>query len=87
MNTSASRRPELKTRRSCVPTTALASSVEFDDMMMRVTFTDGRVLSVPIIWFPTLQHATPDQRLRYEIGGGESACTGRIWTRISRSPD
>jgi hypothetical protein len=70
MSTSASRRPELKIRRSYVPTTALASSVEFDDMMMRVAFTDGRILHVPIIWFPTLQHATPDQRSRYEIGGG-----------------
>ena len=70
MSTSASRRPELKTRRSYVPTTALANSVEFDEMMMRVAFTDGRILSVPIIWFPTLHHATPDQRSRYEIGGG-----------------
>jgi hypothetical protein len=30
----------------------------------------GRVLSVPIIWFPRLQEATPQQREHYEIGGG-----------------
>jgi hypothetical protein len=53
-----------------VPVTALAKGVEFDDEMMRVTFTDGRVLSVPLVWFPVLRSATPQQRTRYEIGGG-----------------
>jgi len=53
-----------------VPVTALAKAVEFDAVMMRVTFTDGRVLSVPLVWFPVLREATPAQRARYEIGGG-----------------
>ena len=53
-----------------VPTTALAKSVDFVDEMMRVTFTDGRILSVPLVWFPLLRQATADQRARYEIGGG-----------------
>jgi hypothetical protein len=57
-------------RRAYVPTTALAKSAEFDDEAMRVVFTDGRVLSVPLQWFPTLRHASPEQRCRYEIGGG-----------------
>ena len=70
MSISASRRPESKAGRSYVPTTALAKSVEFDEMMMRVTFTDGRILNVPIIWFPILRNATPEQRAHYEIGGG-----------------
>jgi len=48
----------------------LAKEVEFDDAMMRVTFTDGRVLSVPLAWLPVLRKATPAQRARYEIGGG-----------------
>jgi hypothetical protein len=63
-----SKKPKLP--RSYVPTTALAKAVEFDGDMMRVTFTDGRVLSVPLIWFPVLWQATPAQRTRYEIGGG-----------------
>jgi len=25
---------------------------------------------VPILWFPVLREATPDQRTKYEIGGG-----------------
>ena len=41
-----------KFRRAYVPTTALAKAVEFDDDMMHVSLTDGRIISVPIIWFP-----------------------------------
>jgi hypothetical protein len=59
-----------KMGRSFVPTTALASSVRFAEEMMHVTFTDGRILSVPLAWFPALQSATPKQRAAYQIGGG-----------------
>ena len=64
------RSKKAKPPRSYVPVTALAKTVEFDDTQMRVTFTDGRVLGVPLVWFPVLQNATPAQRARYEIGGG-----------------
>ena len=57
-------------QRSYVPVTALAKSVEFDETMMQVIFTDGRVLGVPLIWFPALCAATPSQRTHYEIGAG-----------------
>jgi hypothetical protein len=53
-----------------VPVSALAKLVEFDDAMMRVSFTDGRVLGVPLVWFPALRTASPEQRAKYEIGGG-----------------
>jgi hypothetical protein len=56
--------------RAYVPKTALAKSVEFDAAMMHVSLTDGRVISVPLAWFPTLQAATPQQRAKYEVGGG-----------------
>jgi hypothetical protein len=39
-------------RRAYVPTAALAKTVEFDDDMMQVFLTGGRMISVPIIWFP-----------------------------------
>ena len=61
---------EAKPARAFVPTTALAKSVNFDDEMMHVTLTDGRRVSAPIIWFPLLAKATPDQRNKYQIGGG-----------------
>jgi Protein of unknown function (DUF2442) len=38
-----------------------ATKVEFDDDSMWVTLTDGRVLGVPLAWFPRLVRATPDQ--------------------------
>ena len=59
-----------KIRRAFVPTTTLAQSVEFDDDMMHVFLTDGRIISMSLIWFPLLYEATPEQRERYETGGG-----------------
>lgn len=53
-----------------MPTTALAKSISFDEEMMHVLLTDGRSISVPIIWFPLLRKATLEQRSKYEIGGG-----------------
>ena len=70
MSTSASRQLKSRPKRSYVPPTALAKSVKFNRSMIQVTFTDGRVLGVPLVWFPTLHAATPAQRMRYEIGGG-----------------
>ena len=67
MSTSTNRE---KRRRVYVPTTALARSVEFDDEMMRVTLTDGRLLGVPLLWIPSLRDATPEQRAQCQIGGG-----------------
>ena len=58
-----------KSARAFVPTT-LAKAVNFDEEMMHVSLTDGRLISVPITWFPLLRAATPEQRMKYEIGGG-----------------
>lgn len=68
MTTSA--KPNLRQMRAYVPTTALAKALTFDDALMHVTFTDGRIVSVPIIWFPLLHAAAPEQRRQYEIGAG-----------------
>ena len=57
-------------RKAFRPTSALAKTVKFKDEMMEVHLTDGRIISVPIIWFPLLHEATPEQREHYEIGGG-----------------
>jgi hypothetical protein len=56
--------------RAFVPKSALAKTVEFDELMMHVTLTDGRVLGIPLAWLPTLRAATPEQRATYEISGG-----------------
>lgn len=50
-----------------VPTSAVAKSVEFDEEMMHVSLTDGRIISVPIVWFSSLRDATETERSNYEI--------------------
>ena len=57
-------------RKAFRPTSALAKLVKFKDEMMEVHLTDGRIISVPIIWFPLLHEAATEQREHYEIGGG-----------------
>jgi len=67
MSTLTKKAPSI--RKAYVPITALAKSVEFDDEMMHVFLIDGRIISVPLIWFPLLYEASPEQRNQYEIGG------------------
>jgi hypothetical protein len=46
---------------------------------LTVLLADGRRISVPLVWFPRLLHATPDQRRNLEIlGEGE----GIHWPEI-----
>lgn len=68
MTTSANNKA--RSQRAYVPTTALAKTVRFDEALMYVDLTDGRILVVPLIWFPILHTATPEQRTQYEIGAG-----------------
>lgn len=42
-------------------------SLRFDEDSMWVELDDGRVLGVPLVWFPRLLHATPAQRENYEL--------------------
>jgi hypothetical protein len=60
----------MKYRKAFRPTTALATTVRFDEHLMYVTLQDGRLIGVPIIWFPLLHEALPEAREKYEIGGG-----------------
>ena len=48
----------------------LAKSVEFTEDEMQVFLMDGRTLSAPLLWFPRLAAATPEQRAQVIIGGG-----------------
>ncbi len=51
------------------PLQARASEVWFDAAMMHVRLLDGREISVPIEWFPTLRGATEAQRKRWQLIG------------------
>jgi hypothetical protein len=49
------------------PTDALIDKVGFDETYMHVTLMDGRILSIPLKWIPTLFHAKPEERGKYQI--------------------
>lgn len=47
--------------------TISAEAVRFDDDQMWVTLSDGRVLGVPLAWFPRLLAASPADRAAVRI--------------------
>jgi hypothetical protein len=47
----------------------LAQSVSLTDDFLIVELTDGRSLSVPLAWYPRLQHGTPEERNRWRLIG------------------
>lgn len=49
------------------PREARIDRVRFDDEYLHVVLTDGRMLSVPLWWVPTLHNASPEEREKYEI--------------------
>jgi signal transduction histidine kinase len=57
--------------------------VNIDEDSLTVDLYDGRSLSVPLAWYPRLDHAT---RLSNGTGVGleiEKGFIGRIWTKTS----
>jgi hypothetical protein len=51
------------------PTAALACNVWFDEDTLRVDLLDGRSVSAPLEWFPTLANATAEQRANWRLIG------------------
>ena len=41
--------------------------VEFSDDSMQVHLTDGRIITIPLAWYPKLSEATKEQLTKYEI--------------------
>lgn len=54
-----------------------ARSLRFDDSSMWVDLSDGRVIAVPLAWFPRLMQATPAQRGRVEY-----SASGLHWPEL-----
>lgn len=50
--------------------------VNFDDEYIHVILTDGRKLSVPLWWIPTLYNAAAEEREKYAINQNRTAI---IW--------
>mgnify|MGYP000541331753 CR=1 FL=1 len=43
--------------------------VRFSENMLTVDLMDGRIISVPLLWYPKLFNATPEQREHWEVCG------------------
>ena len=68
-------------RRSGRGSSVRATSIRFDDDNLWVGLSDGRVLGVPLAWFPRLLRASPEQREGYRMssrGEGMSAASATI---------
>ncbi|HEX7242871.1 MAG TPA: DUF2442 domain-containing protein [Longimicrobiaceae bacterium] len=49
-----------------------ATQVSLTDSALTVELADGRTLTVPLVWYPRLAHATPEERNHWRfIGRGE----------------
>ena len=44
--------------------------VYFTEDTISVDLMDGRTITVPLIWYPRLYHATREQREKWEVCGG-----------------
>ena len=44
--------------------------VTFNEDALTVSLRDGRVISVPLVWYPRLLNAAPKQRSNWKVAGG-----------------
>lgn len=49
---------------------ARAQKIWFQENSMWISLEDGRILAVPLAWFPVLEKATDEQLSCYEFSGG-----------------
>jgi len=56
-----------------------ALDVAVTDENLVVTLNDGRVISVPVTWYPRLEHATPTEKQAWELIG---AGLGIHWAAV-----
>jgi len=49
------------------PKEAYIHSVKFDNKYMHVELTDERVISIPLMWIPTVYNASDEDRRKFEI--------------------
>jgi hypothetical protein len=44
--------------------------VYFTEETISVNLMDGRTITVPLVWYPRLLNATPEQRAEWQVCGG-----------------
>jgi hypothetical protein len=52
-----------------IATEARAQHLNFDHDYLHCELTDGRIITVPLIWYPRLWNASPSARQEYDITG------------------
>ena len=55
---------------SVITTDERVADVSVTEDTLSVTLMDGRTISVPLVWYPRLLHATPEQLQNWQIAGG-----------------
>jgi hypothetical protein len=45
-------------------------NVDFTEDYISVDLMDGRTITVPLVWYPRLLAATPEQRKQWQVCGG-----------------
>lgn len=55
---------------SAIDVEPLAVDVTCTEDALRVTLADGREISAPLVWFPRLLKADPEQRSEWRLIGG-----------------
>jgi hypothetical protein len=45
-------------------------NVDFTEDYISVDLMDGRTITVPLVWYPRLLAATPEQRKKWQVCGG-----------------
>ncbi|HXQ37238.1 MAG TPA: DUF2442 domain-containing protein [Anaerolineales bacterium] len=49
------------------PKEAYIHAIKFDDKHMHVELTDGRIISIPLWWIPSVYNASDEDRNKFEI--------------------
>ena len=55
--------------------------VKLSEDELSVSLVDGRVIGVPLAWYPRLSEASNAQRKNWKVASGGYVFTGRTWTR------
>jgi len=45
-------------------------NVEVTEDELKVELLDGRAVTAPLVWYPRLLHASPEQRANWKLAGG-----------------
>lgn len=63
---------------------ALAADIKIDNELLTVYLQDGRIISVPIVYFPRLMNSTDFQKSKWRlIGEGQGICWEELDEDIS----